>query len=156
MVVIVNLTLGMITPPVGGLLFVTSVATKVPLMALTRELPPFLWAHLVVLVLLTFVPAISTWLPAVSGLAVKWRRIARRRPPRRPGPAPDKEEKGRGETRPLGEQVQLLAEVLDALMPPYLLANSLRTGVIAVQRAVHVAASVRRSSTGQYRRPRRH
>ena len=67
MVVIVNLTLGMITPPVGGLLFVTSVATKVPLMALTRELPPFLWAHLVVLVLLTFVPAISTWLPHALG-----------------------------------------------------------------------------------------
>ncbi|MDF1483606.1 TRAP transporter large permease [Ramlibacter sp. H39-3-26] len=67
MVVIVNLTLGMITPPVGGLLFVTSVATKVPLAALTRELPPFLQAHLVVLVLLTFVPAISTWLPHVLG-----------------------------------------------------------------------------------------
>lgn len=67
MVVIVNLTLGMITPPVGGLLFVTSVATKVPLMALTRELPPFLWAHLAVLMLLTFVPAISTWLPHALG-----------------------------------------------------------------------------------------
>lgn len=67
MVVIVNLTLGMITPPVGGLLFVTSVATKVPLMSLTRELPPFLWAHLAVLMLLTFVPAISTWLPHALG-----------------------------------------------------------------------------------------
>ncbi|ABM34002.1 TRAP transporter large permease [Paracidovorax citrulli] len=67
MVVIVNLTLGMITPPVGGLLFVTSVATKVPLAALTRELPPFLVAHLIVLGLLTFVPAISTWLPHALG-----------------------------------------------------------------------------------------
>lgn len=67
MVVIVNLTLGMITPPVGGLLFVTSVATKVPLAALTRELPPFLLAHLAVLILLTFVPAISTWLPHALG-----------------------------------------------------------------------------------------
>ncbi len=67
MVVIVNLTLGMITPPVGGLLFVTSVATKVPLAALTRELLPFLVAHLVVLILLTFVPAISTWLPHALG-----------------------------------------------------------------------------------------
>ncbi len=67
MIVIVNLTLGMITPPVGGLLFVTSVATKVPLSALTRELPPFLVAHFVVLMLLTFVPAISTWLPHALG-----------------------------------------------------------------------------------------
>jgi tripartite ATP-independent transporter DctM subunit len=67
MVVIVNLTLGMITPPVGSLLFVTSVATRVPLHALLRELPPFLWAHLVVLMLLTFVPALSTWLPRALG-----------------------------------------------------------------------------------------
>ena len=67
MVVIVNLTLGMITPPVGGLLFVTSVATKVPMSDLTKELPLFLLAHLVVLVLLTFVPEVSTWLPHVLG-----------------------------------------------------------------------------------------
>ncbi len=67
MVVIFNLTLGMITPPVGGLLFVTSVATRVPMNELLRELPPFLWAHLVVLVLLTFIPALSTWLPHALG-----------------------------------------------------------------------------------------
>lgn len=67
MVVIVNLTLGMITPPVGGLLFVTSVATKVPLAALTRELPPFLVAHLIVLLALTFIPSVSTWLPHALG-----------------------------------------------------------------------------------------
>lgn len=67
MVVIFNLTLGMITPPVGGLLFVTSNVAKIPLADLTRELKPFLLAHGVVLVLLTFVPALSTWLPHVLG-----------------------------------------------------------------------------------------
>jgi len=67
MVVIYNLTLGMITPPVGGLLFVTSNVSKVPLSELTRELKPFLWAHGVVLALLTFVPALSNWLPHVMG-----------------------------------------------------------------------------------------
>jgi tripartite ATP-independent transporter DctM subunit len=67
MVVIFNLTLGMITPPVGGLLFVTSNVAKVPLAALTRELKPFLVAHGVVLLLLTFVPAISTWAPRALG-----------------------------------------------------------------------------------------
>ncbi|MEN9618726.1 MAG: hypothetical protein RL406_963 [Pseudomonadota bacterium] len=67
MVVIVNLTLGMITPPVGGLLFVTAVATRVSMADLTRELPPFLLAHFVVLVLLTFVPELSTWLPRTLG-----------------------------------------------------------------------------------------
>jgi C4-dicarboxylate transporter, DctM subunit len=67
MIVIYNLTLGMITPPVGGLLFVTSNVSKVPLSDLVRELKPFLCAHGVVLVILTFVPALSTWLPRVLG-----------------------------------------------------------------------------------------
>ncbi|MFT4241619.1 MAG: TRAP transporter large permease [Acidovorax sp.] len=67
MIVIYNLTLGMITPPVGGLLFVTCNVSKVPMSALVRELVPFLWAHGVVLVLLTFVPQLSTWLPRVWG-----------------------------------------------------------------------------------------
>lgn len=67
MVVIVNLTLGMVTPPVGGLLFVTAVATRTPIAALTRELPIFIVAQLCVLLLLTYFPAISTWLPRVAG-----------------------------------------------------------------------------------------
>jgi len=67
MVVIVNLTLGMITPPVGGLLFVTAVSTRVSITALTREMPLFLLAHFVVLVMLTFIPSISTWLPHALG-----------------------------------------------------------------------------------------
>lgn len=67
MVVILNLTLGMITPPVGGLLFVTSLVTKVPMNALVRELWPLLGAELVVLALLTFVPGFSTWLPNSFG-----------------------------------------------------------------------------------------
>jgi tripartite ATP-independent transporter DctM subunit len=71
MIVIYNLTLGMITPPVGGLLFVTSAVTRVPLPALSRELKPFMLAHLLVLLLITLVPVLSTWLPALSGLAVR-------------------------------------------------------------------------------------
>jgi len=67
MIVIFNLTLGMITPPVGGLLFVTCNVSKVPMSALVRELVPFLWAHGAVLVILTFVPALSTWLPHALG-----------------------------------------------------------------------------------------
>jgi len=67
MIVIYNLTLGMITPPVGGLLFVTSNVSQVPLTDLTRELKPFLWAHGVVLMLLTFIPALSNWLPHIMG-----------------------------------------------------------------------------------------
>jgi C4-dicarboxylate transporter DctM subunit len=67
MIVIFNLTLGMITPPVGGLLFVTCNVSKVPMSALVKELVPFLWAHGAVLFILTFVPALSTWLPRALG-----------------------------------------------------------------------------------------
>jgi C4-dicarboxylate transporter, DctM subunit len=67
MIVIYNLTLGMITPPVGGLLFVTSNVAKIPLSDLTRELKPFLIAHAIVLLLLTFVPVLSNGLPRAMG-----------------------------------------------------------------------------------------
>ena len=67
MIVIYNLTLGMITPPVGGLLFVTSNVSRVPMNALVRELKPFLLAHAVILVIITFVPTLSTLLPRLAG-----------------------------------------------------------------------------------------
>ena len=66
-IVIVNLTMGMITPPVGGLLFVTCMVAKVSLPKMVKELWPFMWAQLVVLGLLSLIPAISSWLPAVFG-----------------------------------------------------------------------------------------
>ena len=64
-VVIVNLTLGMVSPPVGGLLFVTAMVAKVSQSALNREIYPMLALQIVVLLLLTFVPQFSTWLPQV-------------------------------------------------------------------------------------------
>ncbi|MDR7033723.1 TRAP transporter large permease [Mesorhizobium sp. BE184] len=67
MIVIYNLTLGMISPPVGSLLFVVSMATKVSMSDLTKELTPFLIGHLIVLMLLTFIPALSTALPQALG-----------------------------------------------------------------------------------------
>ncbi len=67
MIVIYNLTLGMITPPVGGLLFVTCNVAKVSLSDLTKELTPFLLAHGAVLVLLTAWPNLSTWMPKALG-----------------------------------------------------------------------------------------
>jgi len=66
-VVIVNLTLGMVTPPVGGLLFVTSIVSGVKMGPMVREMRPMLIALLAVLLLLTYVPALSTWLPGVLG-----------------------------------------------------------------------------------------
>jgi len=66
-VVILNLTLGMITPPVGGLLFVTSIVSGVTMGKMTRELVPMFGAQLAVLLLLTLVPGFSTWLPGFFG-----------------------------------------------------------------------------------------
>ncbi|MFC3170120.1 MULTISPECIES: TRAP transporter large permease [Paracoccus] len=68
-VVIVNLTFGLMTPPVGSLIFVVASATKQRPSALIRELPPFFLAALVSLLVLTFVPALSTWLPRIGGFA---------------------------------------------------------------------------------------
>jgi TRAP-type C4-dicarboxylate transport system permease large subunit len=59
--------MGMLTPPVGGLLFITSVVARVPLARLIGELWPFLWAQIAVLALLSLFPAISTALPAAFG-----------------------------------------------------------------------------------------
>lgn len=66
-VVIVNLTVGLVTPPVGSLLFVVSSVVRLRVTDLVREMPPFFVAHIAVLFILTFVPAISTWLPRLSG-----------------------------------------------------------------------------------------
>jgi tripartite ATP-independent transporter DctM subunit len=66
-IVIVNLTMGMITPPVGGLLFVTSVVARVSLPRMVSQIWPFMWAQIAVLALLSVVPAISTLLPNLFG-----------------------------------------------------------------------------------------
>lgn len=66
-VVLVNLTLGMITPPVGALLFVTQIVSGVSMRKMTRELLPMLGAQILVLLLLSLFPGFSTWLPHTFG-----------------------------------------------------------------------------------------
>jgi tripartite ATP-independent transporter DctM subunit len=58
-----NLMLGLLTPPVGMVLYAMSSIAKVPLLQLTRELAPFLVAISAVLVLITVAPQTVTWLP---------------------------------------------------------------------------------------------
>ncbi|MCD2184644.1 TRAP transporter large permease [Rhizobium sp. GN54] len=67
MVVILNLTIGMITPPVGGVLFVVTVVAKIPLFTLARAILPMLFAELIVFALIVFVPALTLWLPNYLG-----------------------------------------------------------------------------------------
>jgi tripartite ATP-independent transporter DctM subunit len=65
MILMVNLGMGLLTPPVGGVLFVGSAIAKLPIEQVTRALYPFFGAMLVVLALVTYVPAISLWLPGL-------------------------------------------------------------------------------------------
>ncbi|MDB6180948.1 TRAP transporter large permease [Paracoccus fistulariae] len=65
-VMIVNLTFGLMTPPVGGLIFVVATATRQKPADIIRELPPFFLAAILCLLILTFVPALSTWLPGLT------------------------------------------------------------------------------------------
>jgi C4-dicarboxylate transporter DctM subunit len=62
-IMVVNLAIGCITPPVGLDLFVASAITKVPLEKVMKATMPYLYALLVVLVGITLVPSISTFLP---------------------------------------------------------------------------------------------
>jgi len=62
---VLNLMIGTITPPVGIVLFVTARVANLPFAAVVRATLPFLWPLLAVLVAITFVPALTTWLPGV-------------------------------------------------------------------------------------------
>jgi C4-dicarboxylate transporter DctM subunit len=62
---IVNLAIGTITPPVGVDLFVAQSITGIPLTRIIRSVLPFLFALIVVLLLVTYIPAISLMLPEV-------------------------------------------------------------------------------------------
>ena len=64
-VLIVNLGIGLITPPVGPVLFVACAVGKVSMWDATKTSAPFYLAMLVVLGLVTYVPALSLWLPGV-------------------------------------------------------------------------------------------
>ncbi|EMR06635.1 Neu5Ac permease [Bhargavaea cecembensis DSE10] len=62
---VLNLVIGLCTPPVGVCLFVASQIGKVSMGKATRELLPFLGVSLVVLMLVAFVPEITTFLPSL-------------------------------------------------------------------------------------------
>lgn len=62
-IMVVNMEIGMITPPVGLNLFVTSGITGMPIMQVVRAALPWLSILLVFLVIVTYVPGISMWLP---------------------------------------------------------------------------------------------
>lgn len=60
-----NLMVGTLTPPVGMMLFIVSNVGKVKLSVLYKAILPFCAVAIIVLALITFIPALTTWLPGV-------------------------------------------------------------------------------------------
>lgn len=65
MIMCINLIIGLITPPVGVALFTTCLSTNTPLEKVVGPIWKWVGVAVVVLMLVTFIPALSTWLPSV-------------------------------------------------------------------------------------------
>lgn len=66
-VAVVNIMIGLITPPYGLLLFIMTNISGVPLRQIVRETMPFLFAMIGALLLISFVPDLVLWLPRFFG-----------------------------------------------------------------------------------------
>lgn len=65
---VMNLAIGTVTPPVGSVLFVGCSVAHLKVEDVFKHMLPYFAAILVALILVTFIPAISEWLPTVAGL----------------------------------------------------------------------------------------
>jgi tripartite ATP-independent transporter DctM subunit len=70
-VVVINMMIGLVTPPFGMLLFVTNALTGIPIKAMLREGWLFLAMLMGLLLVLTLVPQIVLWLPQTMGYGLK-------------------------------------------------------------------------------------
>lgn len=64
-IMVVNMEIGMITPPVGLNLFVTSGVARMPMWDVVKAALPFLGVLFIFLIIVTYVPWISIWLPTL-------------------------------------------------------------------------------------------
>ncbi|WP_100260664.1 TRAP transporter large permease [Qipengyuania seohaensis] len=62
-ILMLNLGIGLVTPPVGSVLFVGSAVGKIPIADMVRTIWPFYLTLIAALLLVSFVPALSLWLP---------------------------------------------------------------------------------------------
>ncbi|MFS2008431.1 TRAP transporter large permease [Azospirillum sp. CT11-132] len=62
---VLNLMIGLTTPPVGVCLFVAANIAKISLGAITKAIWPFLLCNIVILFLVSYIPALSLWLPSL-------------------------------------------------------------------------------------------
>ena len=58
---------GGLTPPVGGLLFITSAVENIPLSKCIKPIIPFVCIVIAVMLIMCFVPGLSTWIPTLVG-----------------------------------------------------------------------------------------
>lgn len=65
---VLNLSIGLVSPPVGSVLFVSCAIAKTRIEAIIKPMMPLYLAMFVVLMLVTYIPAISEFLPALFGL----------------------------------------------------------------------------------------
>jgi len=65
MIMILNLGIGLLTPPVGPTLVVGCAIGKVTMEAVSKSIMIFYIPMLIVLILVTYIPALSLWLPAL-------------------------------------------------------------------------------------------
>jgi len=63
LIMVVNLTLGGVTPPVGTMMFTTCSILRVKIETFVKEGWPFLLSMFIVLFLITYIPALVVWLP---------------------------------------------------------------------------------------------
>lgn len=63
----VNLTLGLLTPPMGLVLFVTASVSKLSVEAVARAVAPFLAIEIAVIFMLTYFPALTLTIPRLAG-----------------------------------------------------------------------------------------
>jgi tripartite ATP-independent transporter DctM subunit len=68
-IMIVNVNIALMTPPLGACLFVACSISRISLEAISREILPFIAAEVVVLILVTYIPAISMTIPRLLGFA---------------------------------------------------------------------------------------
>jgi TRAP-type C4-dicarboxylate transport system permease large subunit len=64
---VLNLCVGLCTPPVGSVLFVGAAVADTTISRLVRPLLPLFLAMVVALLVVTFVPEVSLWLPRLFG-----------------------------------------------------------------------------------------
>lgn len=62
---VLNLMIGLTTPPVGVCLFVCAGIARLPLMPVVKAILPFLLTNIAVLLAVSYIPALATWLPSL-------------------------------------------------------------------------------------------